>query len=37
MAFALAFAKKIRNNWKKSLFGAVAVTYGGNWAHEKYQ
>lgn len=37
MARIVAFAKTIRNNWKKSVFGAAALTYGSNYAHEKYQ
>ncbi|KAG8310086.1 acylglycerol kinase, mitochondrial-like isoform X2 [Homalodisca vitripennis] len=31
------FVRTIRNNWKKSTFGAVAVIYGINYGHEKYK
>lgn len=31
------FAKTIRNNWKKSVLGAVAIYYAGATAKEKYE
>lgn len=31
MAFVIKTVKGIRNNWKKSTFALVALTYGGNY------
>ncbi|XP_026752066.2 acylglycerol kinase, mitochondrial [Galleria mellonella] len=31
------FSKTIRNNWKKSVFGVIALYYGGTKVKEKYQ
>ncbi|GLH00918.1 Acylglycerol kinase, mitochondrial [Gryllus bimaculatus] len=36
MAKLVSFVKTIRNNWKKSIFGCVVVTYGLNYAKGKY-
>ncbi|XP_059620370.1 acylglycerol kinase, mitochondrial [Phlebotomus argentipes] len=34
MAFAVKFAKTVRNHWKKSLFAAALVTYGASYAND---
>ncbi|XP_054260282.1 acylglycerol kinase, mitochondrial-like [Macrosteles quadrilineatus] len=31
------YFKIVRNNWKKSVLGSVAVVYGTNYGYEKYQ
>lgn len=36
MAVVVKYVTKIRNNWKKSIFAAVVLSYGGSWAKEKY-
>ncbi|XP_059055522.1 acylglycerol kinase, mitochondrial [Achroia grisella] len=36
MEKVVKFAKTIRNNWKKSVLGVVALYYGGSKAKEKY-
>ncbi|KAB0796513.1 hypothetical protein PPYR_10574 [Photinus pyralis] len=37
MAFVIKFVKGVRNHWKKSIFAAVALTYGCNYAKEYYE
>ncbi|KAK9873764.1 hypothetical protein WA026_002119 [Henosepilachna vigintioctopunctata] len=37
MASIVRFGKKIRNNWKKTTFAALVVTYGYNWTKEYLQ
>ncbi|XP_060064373.1 acylglycerol kinase, mitochondrial-like [Ylistrum balloti] len=36
MAFAIKYAKVIRNNWKKSVVAVVSAVYGGKYAKGKY-
>lgn len=37
MARVIKFAQTIRNNWKKSVFAAVVVAYGTNYAKNSYE
>lgn len=37
MARVVKLVKGVRNHWKKSVFGAAAVTYGINYAIEVYK
>lgn len=37
MSSVIKFAKTIRNNWKKSVFAALAVSYGISYGNEKYK
>ncbi|XP_031640699.1 acylglycerol kinase, mitochondrial [Contarinia nasturtii] len=37
MAGITKFVSGIQNHWKKSLFGVAAITYGVNYANEKYK
>jgi hypothetical protein len=37
MAFVIKTVKTLRNNWKKSTFAAVALTYGYGYAKEYFE
>lgn len=37
MSRVIKIVKGVRNNWKKSLFAAGAISYGVNYGIEKYE
>lgn len=37
MAKALTLLKTIRNNWKKSLLGTAAISYGVSYGKQLYE
>lgn len=37
MAKMLKFLQTIKNNWKKSAFGAAALSYGVSYSKESYE
>lgn len=37
MSRVIKFFTTIRNNWKKSLVGAAALSYGASYANDTYQ
>ena len=36
MAGVVKFARTIRNNWKKSVFGTIVIGYAGKWIYGKH-